>query len=255
LTTESAKARLAVALHDNSAAAIATRIDEEQQTRHRLLLRKAHEWGTAADVVSFLASAWALAKFTSEDEAAKLTHDKSGFAAIRAEITEGLIKLLRTPLLWALALSMGVIFGGGAVSQTVNVLHLTRDLGFSPFVIDVLAAFNGIGALIGATVANRVALRFTLGMAIVWAGFLEAFAVILVPFAGTTGFPMTVIAFSGACSSLAPSVHSIYQISLRQRITPTQLLGRVTAARRFLIFLMAPMGELLGVWLGKVAGY
>jgi hypothetical protein len=208
-----------------------------------------------ADVVSFLASAWTLGKFTSEDEVAKQTHGKTGFAAIRAEVSEGLIELLRTPLLRALALSMGVIVVGGAVTQTVNILYLTRELGFSPFVIGMLAAFNGIGALIGAVVANRVALRLTLGMAIVWAGFLGAFSAFLVPLAGTTGSPMTVIAFSGVCSGLAYSVLSINQISLRQRITPTRLLGRVTAARRFLIFSMAPMGALAGGWLGTVAGY
>jgi len=208
-----------------------------------------------ADVVSFLASAWTLGKFTSDDQVQEQTHGKTGFAAIRAEIGEGLVELLRTPLLRALALSMGVIVVGGAVAQTVNILYLTRDLHFSPFVIGILAAFNGIGALIGAAVANRVAARLTLGMAIVWAGFLEAFAVFLVPLAAHTGSPMTVIAFSGVCSGLAFSVLSVNQISLRQRITPTRLLGRVTAARRFLIFTMAPLGALAGGWLGTVAGY
>jgi hypothetical protein len=208
-----------------------------------------------ADVVSFLASAWTLGKFTSDDQVAEPTHGKSGFAAIRAEIGEGLVELLRTPLLRALALSMGVIVVGGAVGQTVNILYLTRDLHFSPFVIGILAAFNGIGALIGAAVANRVAARLTLGMAIVWAGFLEAFALFLVPLAGPASSPMTVLAVSGVCAGLAFSVLSVNQISLRQRITPTRLLGRVTAARRFLIFTMAPMGALVGGWLGTVAGY
>lgn len=208
-----------------------------------------------ADVISFLASAWTLGKFTSDDQVADQTHGKTGFAAIREEIAEGLVELLRTPLLRALAISMGVIVVGGTVCQTVQVLYLTRTLHFSPFIIGILAVFNGIGALIGAAVANRVAARITLGMAIVWAGFLEAFAVFLVPLAGSTDSPMTVIAFSGVCAGLAFSVLSVNQISLRQRITPTRLLGRVTAARRFLIFTMAPVGALIGGWLGTVAGY
>ena len=66
---------------------------------------------------------------------------------------------------------------------------------------------------------------------------------------------MTVLAISGVLAGLAYSVLSVNQISLRQRITPNRLLGRVTAARRFLIFTMAPMGALLGGWLGTVAGY
>lgn len=208
-----------------------------------------------ADVASFLASAWTLGKFTSNDQVAEQTHGKTGMAAIRAEIGEGLVELLRTPLLRALALSMGVIVVGGAVCQTVHILYLTRVLGYSPVIIGILAAFNGIGALIGAAVANRVAARLTLGMAIVWSGFLSAFALFLVPIAGPTGSPMTVLAISGVCSGLAYSVLSVNQISLRQRITPSRLLGRVTAARRFLIFMMAPVGAVIGGWLGTVAGY
>lgn len=208
-----------------------------------------------ADVVSFLASAWTLGKFHSDDQVAAQTHGKTGFAALRAEISEGLVELIRTPLLRALAISMGVFVVGTAVSQTVSMLYLTRDLGYSAAVIGLLAAFNGVGALIGATIANRVAQRLTLGKTMVWASFLQVFAVFLVPLAPLTGSPTTVIAVSGFCSGLAFSVHSVNQISLRQRITPTRLLGRVTAARRFLIFSMAPVGALIGGWLGTVAGY
>jgi hypothetical protein len=58
----------------------------------------------------------------------------------------------------------------------------------------------------------------------------------------------------GVISGVAYSVLSINQISLRQRITPSHLLGRVTAARRFLIFCMALVGALAGGWLGTNVG-
>jgi predicted MFS family arabinose efflux permease len=63
---------------------------------------------------------------------------------------------------------------------------------------------------------------------------------------------------TGVISGLAYSVLSINQInqiSLRQRITPIHLLGRVTAARRFLIFCMAPVGAVAGGWMGAHLGY
>ncbi len=48
---------------------------------------------------------------------------------------------------------------------------------------------------------------------------------------------------------------SVNQIRVRQRITPGHLLGRVTAARRFLIFCMAPAVALAGGWMGAHLGY
>jgi predicted MFS family arabinose efflux permease len=207
-----------------------------------------------ADVGSFLMSAWTLGGVGTTDKVAAQVHGKTGFAAIREEIREGLVELIRTPLLRALAISMGVIVVGGAVSSTVSILYLTRTLGFSPFTIGILAAISGLGALVGAAVAGRIATRLTLGHAIVIAGFIEVIAFFMVPFASNSSSPEAVIASSGVLSGFAYSVLSINQISLRQRITPLHLLGRVTAARRFLIFSMAPFGALLGGWLGTVVG-
>ncbi len=48
---------------------------------------------------------------------------------------------------------------------------------------------------------------------------------------------------------------SVNQIRVRQRITPGHLLGRVTAARRFLIFCMAPVGAVAGGGMGTHLGY
>ena len=109
--------------------------------------------------------------------------------------------------------------------------------------------------MIGAAIASRAANRLTLGGAIVGAGFLEAFAMLLTPSAALLAHPILLLAVTGVISGIAYSVLSINQISLRQRITPIRLLGRVTAARRFLIFCMAPAGAAAGGWMGTQLGY
>lgn len=207
-----------------------------------------------ADAGSFLASAWALGGVGADENVVERNRGRTGVAAIAAEIREGLVELIHTPLLRALAISMGVIVIGGSVYQTVSILYLTRTLAFSPVVIGLLAAANGVGALFGAAVAHRVARRLTLGYAIVFAGFVEAAALSMVPIAAETGNPIVVLTISAVISGTVYSILSINQISLRQRITPVHLLGRVTAARRFLIFSMAPIGAVLGGWLGTSAG-
>jgi MFS family permease len=207
-----------------------------------------------ADTVSFLASAWALGGVGADEKVAARPQDQGRIQAIAAEIREGLTELIRTPLLRSLAVSMGVIVIGGSVYGTVSILYLTRTLSFSPVVIGLLAAANGIGALLGAAFAGRIATRLTLGYAIVAAGFLQSLALFLVPGAAAFAHSFAFLAGTSVMMGLAYSVLSINQISLRQRITPVHLLGRVTAARRFLIFSMAPLGAVLGGWLGTTAG-
>jgi hypothetical protein len=49
-------------------------------------------------------------------------------------------------------------------------------------------------------------------------------------------------------------VYAITNVSLRQRLCPPRMLGRVTATMRFLIMGLFPGGALLGGVLGELAG-
>jgi predicted MFS family arabinose efflux permease len=205
------------------------------------------------DVVSYIVSALSLGRIGTHE--AKPAARPSGPATIWHEIQEGLHELVRTPLLRALAISMGLIVVGGAMVATVNILFLTRTLGLSPFQIGVAAAAGGAGSLVGAATASQVAARLTLGGAIVFSGFLQAVALVVTPVAAYVDFPLAWLMGVSVAMGVAYSVLSINQISLRQRITPSHLLGRVTSARRFLIFCMAPFGAAAGGWLGTTVGY
>jgi len=50
------------------------------------------------------------------------------------------------------------------------------------------------------------------------------------------------------------AVFSVTQISLRQAITPPELLGRVNATRRVAVFGIIPVGALLGGYVGTQVG-
>jgi predicted MFS family arabinose efflux permease len=147
-----------------------------------------------------------------------------------------------------------MIVVGGAMIATVNILFLARTLSFSPATIGMLAVFTGAGTMIGAALAGRAARLLTLGGAIVAAGFLESFSLLLTPSAAIVPNPFVLLAITGVLTGIAYSVLSINQISLRQRITHPRLLGRVTAARRFLIFCVAPLGAAAGGWMGTNMG-
>ncbi|HEU0164733.1 MAG TPA: hypothetical protein VFQ54_06775, partial [Thermomicrobiales bacterium] len=208
-----------------------------------------------ADVGSYLASAWALGGVGTGE--AKPIRQSSGsvLADIGREIREGLHELVRTPLLRSLAISMGVIVVGGSVQQTVQVLFFTHTLHLSAFEIVSLGVFNGIGSLIGAALAGKVALRWPIGMVMIGAAISEGIVVGTSAFAGLAPYPYVVLAGTATAGGLGYAIFAITQISYRQRITPTQLMGRVTSARRFLIFCMGIFGTALGGWAGTVLGF
>jgi hypothetical protein len=55
-------------------------------------------------------------------------------------------------------------------------------------------------------------------------------------------------------SFLRLSIYFVNQLSLRQVVTSVHLLGRVTAARRFVLFGVAVLGAALGGFLGETLG-
>lgn len=209
------------------------------------------------DVLSFLASAWSLGGIGALESKPKrqTAPGMHPLLGIWQEIREGLHELLRTPLLRALAISMGVIVVGGSVQMTVQILFYTRTLGFSALEIGLLAAFNGIGTLTGAALAGKAARRWPLGIVMIVATWVQGIMVFGSAFASEVAHPFALLAGLGIIGGCGYAIFSINQISLRQRITPIHLLGRVTAARRFLILCMAPFGAALGGWLGTSLGF
>lgn len=204
------------------------------------------------DAFSYIVSALSLGSAGAQETTPARS---TGPATIWSDVQEGLRELVRTPLLRALAFSMGLIVVGGSMVATVNILFLTRTLDLTPVTIGLIATTSGVGSLAGAVGAHRAAMKTTVGATIVLGGLLQAVAMALTPVAAHVPFPVPWLMGLSVATGLAYSVLSINQISLRQRITPSHLLGRVTSARRFLIFCMAPFGALAGGWLGTHVGY
>ncbi|CAN0331405.1 unnamed protein product, partial [Phaeothamnion confervicola] len=186
-----------------------------------------------ADVGSFLASAWALGSVGSVEETRQRQRSASPLADLRREIGEGLHELVRTPMLRALAISMGVIVAGANVQLAVQAIFLLRVLELSPLTLGVLSAANGVGSLLGAGLAGRLNGRFPLGTLMIAAAGLNGVMAFAPALAGVSAHPVLLLAGSGVLSGIGYAVFSVNQISLRQRITPLHLLGRVTSARRF----------------------
>jgi MFS family permease len=201
------------------------------------------------DAVSYLLSALALGGIGAAE--ARPARGRSHFWG---EIAEGIRELVNTPLLKILTITSSIGMLAGAVQNTVMVLFLARELSFSPATIGLVFACGGGGSLLGALCAGWAARRLQTGLSLILGKSLWIIGSLLVALAGLVGPGVAFVAGGEVLIGLGITIYFVNQLSLRQALTETHLLGRVTAARRFILFGMALLGAALGGALGTAIG-
>lgn len=171
------------------------------------------------------------------------------------EAGEGLRVVLANPLLRAFAGASGAFNLFTQVFWAVYLLYLTRDLDMAPAVIGLAFAAGGIGGLIGAVLAARLAGRIGPGPAIVLAALVTAVGWWPVLVAGGPPAGVGALLMSAHfLRSAALTVFGVTVTSLRQALVPDRLQGRVAATMRVIGWGTLPVGSLaggaLGEWLG-----
>ncbi|MDP9795847.1 MFS family permease [Catenuloplanes nepalensis] len=167
--------------------------------------------------------------------------------SMRAAIGEGLRWLWRHRLLRTLAVSMG--FGNIAFSAAfaVFVLYCRDRLGLAETGYGLLLTAFAVGGLLGTLIATRLTRRFG-AAAVLRAGLIIEVATHLTLARVTTPWPAAAII---VVFSVHASVWGITATSLRQRLVPAGLRGRVGSAYALLDLGGAALGSLLG---GLLAG-
>lgn len=217
------------------------------------------------DAFSYLLSALALggvaeeepkhtAQSDREDAQEPVNRVRAAVASIGREVGEGVFELLRTPLLRALTVTSSLGMLAGSISAAVQMLFLVDQLDFTPSVIGIVAAFGGAGSLLGAVLAGKSSRLLQAGKTLVVGKLLWIAGTLLLAGADLIGYEVAAAAASRALVGLGSTIYFVNQISLRQAITSVRLLGRVTAARRFVLFGVATVGAFIGGALGEAFG-
>jgi predicted MFS family arabinose efflux permease len=110
-----------------------------------------------------------------------------------------------------------------------------------PALLGVSLAAIGPLSLVGATLAGPLTQRWGLGPVMIAALFLETLSRLVLPFAA--GPPLEaagVVMVSQALLGLIVPLWTVSSNSLQQAVTPERLLGRVSAATRFISLGVAP---------------
>ncbi len=170
------------------------------------------------------------------------------------DLRSGLRFVTGNPLLVALALCVGVWQMCHQAAMVVQILFATRTLGLSEQAVGLSYMAMGVGTILASVVGNRISRRvgpgpcLVLGFATCAAGWL-LLAVAPANAWGVLAFAVMLLLFSGGAVLVF-----INFLALRQAVTPTPLLGRMTSTMRWLILLPAGPGALLGGWLGEHVG-
>jgi MFS family permease len=136
---------------------------------------------------------------------------------------------------------------------SILILYLVRELSFTPEVLGLAFSIGAIGFLLGALIANRVAMRFGVGPTIVGSTLLFGPSALLIAIA-PADMAAPFVAASVFVGGLGGAIYNINQVSLRQAITPERMQGRMNATMRFIVWGTIPLGATLGGFLGGVIG-
>lgn len=203
------------------------------------------------DSLSFVVSVISLSAIHKPEPAAASLENRQ---TLLQEAHEGLSMLLQQPVLRTLtAVDATHSFFGNFIG-VLYALYAIRVLHISPFWMGVTIGIGGASSLVGALLAERAAQRLGLGRTLLGTVWIEKLFNLAIPLAAS--FPPfgLVLLILSQMGDILGTIYAINAISLRQAITPSRLLGRVSASMELITAGVGPLGALLGGVLGDKIG-
>ncbi|NRQ35372.1 MFS transporter [Nonomuraea sp. NN258] len=172
---------------------------------------------------------------------------------MRRQIVEGVRFVFGNPVLTA-ALVQGALVNLAFPLLTVLLpVLIVRQLGYPEWVLGAFLAVGAVGTLAGSSAAHALGRRLGTGRATWLAGLATAPAALVVPFLGH-GPWLGAAALAWFVLTFRTGLNNVLLVSLRQRVTPDDLLGRMTATMRLLLMGAIGLGGLLAGLIGELWG-
>jgi MFS family permease len=163
---------------------------------------------------------------------------------------EGVRLLFADRRLRVLLFMVGSLAGLQGMEGGILVLLATKEWGVAESAYGLFLAAGAAGTLVGSLWANRLVRRFGNGQTLIGAALVSGVGYLVMAAAG--GWELAGPAF--AVVGLAIGAGSVVAISLRQRLTPPDLMGRVGGAWRGIVWGAAPVGALVAGGVAAIAG-
>ncbi len=160
----------------------------------------------------------------------------------RAEIKEGFSWLWKHELLRPLAIIAGSVNGVISIIGATSILFAQEVLHTSVLIFAILGTAGAVGGILGGTLGPKLAAKIGSGSAITLALIVMPATVLII---GLMDHWYFVWALTAALTFVAV-LGNIVILSLRQRIIPAHLLGRVNSVYRLFAGGSMPIGVLIG---------
>ena len=198
------------------------------------------------DAASFAGSAALVARLPRTGHAPK----NAKRPKIRTQIAEGLRWLAGHRLLRVVAVLLGIYNFANQMGQAVLVLLATQTLHVSARGYGLLLAASAVGSVVGGLVNPILTRRIGMLPSLVLPALVSAAAFVGI---GLAPGPAVVAALL-ASQGFAAAMWNVVTVSLRQRVVPGHLLGRVNSVYRMLGWGLMPLGALAGGFVAHAAG-
>ncbi|MEU4775460.1 MFS transporter [Micromonospora sp. NPDC023644] len=162
----------------------------------------------------------------------------------------GLRWLVRQPVLRTLVVVGAAVAAADSAWFAIFVLYARQSLGLGPLGFGLLLATGAAGGLAGSLVADRLIGRFRHRPVLAWSMAVTAGTPALLAVAPHR-IAATVVVVTTSASF---AVLNVAALSVRHRLVPGDLLGRVVAASRMLSYGCAALGALAGGALATALG-
>jgi MFS family permease len=202
------------------------------------------------DAVSFFCSAVSLWLIRAPEPRPAPTSDRH----LGREISEGLRAVWHDPILRALARRKATASFFLGFFTSLYVLFAIRELHLSAALMGAIIAVGGASNLLGSLGAKRLTSALGFGRTLIAAALLTGIASLLPPLAhGSVAACAAILIVAQSCDA-GWSVYQINETSLRQAVTPNELLGRVNAAMHLLFRGVLPMGAMTAGVMAEAMG-
>lgn len=204
-----------------------------------------------ADAVSYLVSALCIWRVRDTETLPPAADRKS----LVHEIGEGLVFVFRHKILRRIVGTTATTNFFSVIAMTLQSILILRELGLGPAGLGLIFSVGAAGGLLGAVATPWFTRVIGEGTALSVSAVGFGIALLALPL--STVYPaaaLPVLIVGSLLESFLVLVYNITQVTMRQRLCPPRLLGRMNASIRFVVWGVIPLGSLLSGALGTTIG-
>jgi MFS family permease len=174
---------------------------------------------------------------------------------IRDDVRAGVRFVFTSDILRAVTLRLAAWQFVVGTGNALLVYFTVHELGLSSVVVGSLFSVMGAGVLVGAVVVKPLSDKLGIGQSIMFSVATAAVVALLIPLASGPAFWRgLMVAAALFVYGLNSTIYEVNNVTLRQSLTPPEMLGRMTSTVRVSTLGLRPLGALLGGALGGAIG-